>query len=111
MKKVTIPFIRMDGARLETMAVVEFSLDNKKDPQTELRKAATAWVRETDSGKTVWEYSGGDMNIGDIASHDESGFAKYVELHGIKDFRIVYVGDTSDALPYDTVLADAEGEE
>jgi hypothetical protein len=110
MKKVTIPFIRMDGTRLSTLAVVEFSLDNKKDPQTELRKATTAWTRKTKSGKAAWEYSGGDLNIGDIASHDDSGFAKYVELHGIKNFRIVYVGDTSDALPYDLVLADAEEE-
>lgn len=30
--KVTLPFIRMDGTRLETMAVAEFNLTRKRNP-------------------------------------------------------------------------------
>jgi hypothetical protein len=105
-KKVILPFIRMEGGCVSTLAIVTFTASSCKDPKESLREVVTAWVRETDSGKAVWEYSGGDLNIGDIASHDERGFAKYTELHGIKDFRVLYVGDTSDALPFDMVLAD-----
>lgn len=64
MKPVTIPFIRQEGISITTLAIVTFSLENNDaDPMTELRAAASSWIRDTEQGRAVWEYSGGDMNI------------------------------------------------
>lgn len=116
MKTVTLPFIRQEGIRITTLAIVQFGLGDKDveletEPVEALYNAVTAWVDETEDGRACWKESCGDLNIGDLAQYDES-FAKYAEAKGhLKNFSILYFGDCSDMVPFDKVLSYTPEEE
>jgi hypothetical protein len=85
-----------------------------------LKAAVSDWVKNTKSGRKCYEYSGGqmtaevgkksqfcggDLNIGDLACY-ELQFRKdglpYLKKHGILDFNIQFLGDTSEGtIPFD----------
>jgi hypothetical protein len=70
-----------------------------------LRDAVTDWVRETDEGRTAWEDSEEDFNIGDFDDLGEAeSFRPFMRRHGIVRIMRLYLGDMLDAFPYDTVL-------
>jgi len=91
-----------------------------------LEAAVSDWVKNTQSGKKCYEYSGGritrevgsktldlcggDLNIGDLAMYEREFSTgtntDYLRKQGILDFNIQYVGDLSEGtFDYDRVLA------
>lgn len=107
-----IPFTREGSRGIETIAIVSCKVDPvQKDVSTTvsaLREVVTSWIKGTDEGKQAWEYSGGDLNIGDLALYDETFLENQKDLlahHGIHDFKIVCVVDHTECIPYDTILA------
>lgn len=108
--ETTIPFIRTEDGKVTTVALVKFTLA-KKMTKDQILIALTAlltqWAKETVEGKKAWEYTGGDFNIGDLASY-EGDFCKWL-LHakltakGIINFEFLENGDM-DTESYDRVL-------
>jgi hypothetical protein len=109
-----IPFTRYEDGKLSTIALVKFTL-TKKMTKDQILKALTTlltqWVKDTDEGKKAWEYSGGDFNIGDLASY-EGEFGEWIAhskltAKGIINFEYLENGDM-DIESYDRVLMNAD---
>ena len=115
MKHEVITFVRrmiLNPSEVTNLAIIEMHWKPETATQTalaKLRKLVTEWVARTKDGKTTWEYSGGDLNIGDLAQYD-STFKKFALRRGIT-VRFIYVGGTEDTVSYDTVLAEEPEEE
>jgi hypothetical protein len=120
-------FIRQEGLNFPTIALATVQTAKKISVQSALKKlkaAVSDWVKNTESGRKCYEYSGGqitaevgknpqfcggDLNIGDLASYEEQ-FRKdgqtYLKKQGILNFNIQFLGDTSEGtVPFDTILA------
>ena len=68
MVKSTIHAVRMDGFRIDAQAVVDIYHDKGIDEQgllPAMDKCFSDWYK-TPEGKKAWEYTGGDLNIGDM---------------------------------------------
>jgi len=71
-------------------------------------EAVTEWVNTTENGKTEWENSCHDLNVGDLSAWTEDEeLIIILRKHGIRDLKIeTYVDiETSAEWTYDTVLA------
>jgi len=107
MKKQTLTFIRMGSCEVENLVAVEVSLDNPKhDAHTQLTKAITQWVEETQEGADIWDESCGDLNIGDLLNASTDELNTFLIRNGISGMETKYEFFRDDVIPYDTVLAE-----
>lgn len=108
-----IVFTRQEGLRIVTVAILKVTLD-KDRPQDkiveEFKRLVTMWVRDTHNGKELWDFSKGDVNIGDLSHYDEE-FSKFLRCLSKKNrgyilkASIVFNGEVDDAVPYDTIIS------
>jgi hypothetical protein len=85
------------------------NFSSPKDFLDRLKKGVSDWIRTTESGKSAWNYSGGDFNFGDLASNSEDSFLlTCLSKHGISSFEISLVTNVEEDFNFDTVLADIE---
>lgn len=108
--KHIILFHRIDSrwGKLDTARVVALNCDATSPGGAiiQLKAAVTEWVTTTEVGKKAWDYSGRDLNIGDLAGYlDHTGLKPILARYNIK----LEILDGT-ALPYDTVLAEPEEE-
>ena len=113
MKKIRVCFIRMDGARVDALRVVEIitAARTKGEAMQRLTRAIDQWIRNTDEGRAAWAESSEDFNVGDLAGYlDGSGRAvpslqHYLELEGIVRIKDLFVLTDSEQESYDRILA------
>ena len=113
MKKIRVCFIRMDGARVDALRVVEITTDarTKGEAMQRLTRAIDQWIRNTDEGREAWAESSEDFNVGDLAGClDGCGKAvpslqHYLELEGIVRIKDLFVLTDSEQEHYDRILA------
>jgi hypothetical protein len=115
-RNVFVSFVRQEEGRVTTIAIVQFKTRrpeyNEETLVQILKNALTAWVKQTVRGRKAWDYTGGDFNIGDVGSglqtQDIKKIREVMALEGVDDFDIVYIGDPSHSVPFDTVLVQRE---
>lgn len=113
MKKIRVCFIRMDGARVDALRVVEITTDarTKGEAMQRLTRAIDQWIRNTDEGREAWAESSEDFNVGDLAGYlDGCGKAApslqhYLKGEGIARIKDLFVLTDSEQESYDRVLA------
>ena len=113
MKKIRVCFLRLDGALVDALRVVEITTvaRTKDEALQRLTRAIDGWVRSTDEGRKAWAESSEDFNIGDLAGYlDGCGRAvpslqHYLELEGIVRIKDLFVLTDSEQESYDRILA------
>jgi hypothetical protein len=113
MKKIRVCFIRMDGARVDALRVVEITTDarTKGEAMQRLTRAIDQWIRNTDEGREAWAESSEDFNVGDLAGYlDGCGKAvqslqHYLKGEGIARIKDLFVLTDSEQESYDRILA------
>lgn len=88
---------------LVNAVVNEKVINDTKAMVAELKAGVTKWAKETETGKTAYEYAGSSMNIGDLANEDmEPILANCPNIFKI-DFEQL---DAADDWMYDTSLCE-----
>ncbi len=109
MRKMTVvPRISDDE---HTFAVVQWEGVEESKLRDALTNAVTEWVDTTEDGQGLWQYSCGDLNIGDLAGHGEDEeLNRILAKHGIRNFDITTFSDASgdQDWTYDTVLVNED---
>jgi hypothetical protein len=113
MKKIRVCFIRMDGALVDALRVVEITAvaRTKDEAMQRLTWALDGWIRSTDEGRKAWAESSENFNVGDlIGCLDGCGKAvpslqHYLELEGIARIKDLFVLTNSGQESYDRILA------
>jgi hypothetical protein len=100
-----------DPALLSALMVLSFDCEavEPADAFEMLKKGITHWVKETENGKALWDYSGGDLNIGDLHSYivkNDALFVQSMKACGVYYLKVVYELNECCEFPYDTILAD-----
>lgn len=116
MNQVQICFIRMDGARVDALRVLELSTvaQTKADALRRLSRAVGRWIENTDEGRRAWASSREDFNVGDLAEFlSDSGKAisslqSFLEKEGIARVKDLFVLTNAEHESYDRILADLE---
>ena len=113
MKTTEITFTRMDNARIDCLAVVKFTHQDRINTADELlaafKKGVTKWVETTKEGKEAWEYSSEDLNIGDLFGYElDEDLGRLLEAEGIQTWECVYQLCEGEEFSYDTVLAEPD---
>ena len=112
MKKIRVCFIRMDGALVDALRVVEITTvaRTKDEALQRLTRAIDHWIQKSDEGGKAWAESSEDFNIGDLAGYlDGCGRAvpslqHYLELEGIVRIKDLFVLTDSEQESYDRIL-------
>ena len=112
-EKIRVCFIRMDGARVDVLRVVEITTDarTKGEAMQRLTRAIDQWIRNTDEGREAWAESSEDFNVGDLAGYlDGCGKAvqslqHYLKGEGIARIKDLFVLTDSEQESYDRILA------
>ena len=113
MKKIRVCFIRMDGALVDALRVVEITTvaRTKDEALQRLTRAIDGWVRSTDDGRKAWAESSEDFNVGDLVGYlDQCGKAvpslqHYLDLECIARIKDLFVLTNSGQESYDRILA------
>jgi hypothetical protein len=113
MKKIRVCFIRMDGARVDALRVVEIATAarTKGDAMQRLARAIDQWIRNTDEGREAWAESNEDFNVGDLAGYlDGCGKAapslqRFLKREGIARIKDLFVLTDAQQESYDRILA------
>jgi hypothetical protein len=113
MKKIRVCFIRMDGALVDALRVVEITTAarTKGEAMQRLTRAIGQWIRSTDQGRKAWAESSADFNVGDLAGClDGCGKAvpslqRCLEREGIARIKDLFVLTDSEQESYDRILA------
>ena len=113
MKKLRVCFIRMDGAQVDALRVVEITTAarTKGEAMLRLTRAIDQWIRNTDEGREAWAESSEDFNVGDLAGYlDGCGKAvqslqHYLKGEGIARIKDLFVLTDSEQESYDRILA------
>ena len=113
MKNFRVCFIRIDGALVDALRVVEITTvaRTKDEALQRLTRAIDGWVRSTDEGRKAWAESSEDFNVGDLAGYlDQCGKAvpslqHYLDLEGIARIKDLFVLTNSGQESYDRILA------
>jgi hypothetical protein len=113
MKKIRVCFIRMDGARVDVLRVVEITTDarTKGEAMQRLTRAIDQWIRNTDEGREAWAESSEDFNVGDLAGYLDgcgkavSSLQHYLKGEGIARIKDLFVLTDSEQESYDRILA------
>ena len=73
MKKIRVCFLRLDGALVATLRVIEITTaaNTKGEAMQRLTQAIQQWIRDTEEGRKAWAESSEDFNIGDLAGYLE----------------------------------------
>lgn len=106
---VALTFVRQEGIDLTTMAILllRSAHDTKDETMTALEDAVKKWVETTELGRSVWEQSCQDLNIGDLNGHDaffDPDFTKILADNGLM-YVDCHMADSDSAYAYDRVLA------
>lgn len=66
-----LTFTREADNRVQAFAIIDVTslASSEKDALSLLQAAATDWVQKCEAGKNAWAYSGGCLNIGDLAGY------------------------------------------
>ena len=113
MKKIRVCFIRMDGALVDALRVVELTTvaRTKDEALQRLTRAIDHWIQKSDEGGKAWAESSEDFNVGDLAGYlDQCGKAvpslqHYLDLEGIARIKDQFVLTNSEQESYDRILA------
>jgi hypothetical protein len=113
MKKIRVCFIRMDGALVDALRVVEITTvaRTKDEALQRLTRAIDHWIQKSDEGGKAWAESSENFNVGDLAGYlDQGGKAvpslqHYLELEGIARIKDQFVLTDSEQESYDRILA------
>ena len=113
MKKIRVCFIRMDGALVDALRVVEITTvaRTKDEALQRLTRAIDHWIQKSDEGGKAWAESSEDFNVGDLAGYlDQCGKAvpslqHYLDLEGIARIKDLFVLTDSEQESYDRILA------
>lgn len=116
MNGIQICFIRMDGARVDALRVLELKTvaENKADALHRLSRAIVQWIQNTVEGRKAWADSAEDFNVGDLADYlGRSGRAigslqPFLEKEGIARVKDLFVLTSAEHENYDRVLAELE---
>jgi hypothetical protein len=79
-----------------------------------VQAAVSEWVRTTDAGKNVYEDSGGDYNVGDLANDlDDKDLRRCLESQGLfhVDIDVYSYDDAAVLWSFDTHLVDETAED
>ena len=112
MKKTRVCFIRMDGALVDALRVVEITTvaRTKDEALQRLTRAIDHWIQQSDEGGKAWAESSEDFNVGDLAGYlDQCGKAvpslqHYLDLEGIARIKDQFVLTNSEQESYDRIL-------
>lgn len=104
-------FARTEDGAVTTLGILTFttSIDNNDAAWAAMMDAITKWVATTDAGRSLWEYSSNDLNIGDLAGSDAFGnkdLKALLEARGLH-FKSLAVSDSEGCADFDFALADA----
>ena len=106
----SLVFVRHEDGRVTTIGVLNVnSRLDENECKDALKAATTHWVTTTEDGKRLWTYSGGDLNIGDLASSsafDDEEFLAALSERGV-EFVDCQVHGCEEAFSFDEVLAKA----
>lgn len=93
-----LPFIIWEGMKIKNIIIVRLKTLRpvyvEESPPNCLIEAVTQWVERTKYGKECWEYSCGDLNIGDLSSY-EKHFRKWLRRQTklkLVDMEFIYGG-------------------
>ena len=79
--KHKIVFSRISGfGNIENLIIATFASEIEGKSSIDiLTNAVTQWIKETENGMNMWEYSSCDLNIGDLSCSDINGdeFSKW----------------------------------
>ena len=108
-----VAFTRLETGKLVCLSVIEFTHEAKLSSTDDLldafRRGVTKWVRTTGGGKTLWEKSVQDLNIGDIAKEiDNDALRECLKAEGIRGWKSVFGLCEDNEINYDTVLVGPE---
>ena len=111
--RMTIPFIRLDRDRVDAFALLHVdSIHKELEPTMEaITRGVTAWIKGTEEGKAAWDYSSEDLNIGDLLGGylpDDADLRTCLIAEGIEVESLNRIGDITDIVSYDRVLADTD---
>ncbi len=114
MNQIQICFIRMDGARVDALRVLELSTvaESKMDALRRLSRAVGRWIQNTNEGRQAWASSREDFNVGDLAEFlSDSGKAidslqPFLEKEGIACVKDLFVLTNAEHESYDRILVD-----
>jgi site-specific recombinase len=112
MKKTRVCFIRMDGALVDALRVVEITTvaRTKDEALQRLTRAIDHWIQKSDEGGKACAESSEDFNVGDLAGYlDQCGKAvpslqHYLDLEGIARIKDQFVLTNSEQESYDRIL-------
>lgn len=107
---VTLVYVRHEDGQVTTIGILKVRTTHKTEFLTRqaLRKAVTQWVNTTAQGRSLWEYSCEDLNLGDLASSSafqDEQFLQVLLANGI-EYIECFVDDCDAAGNYDEVLVD-----
>ena len=113
MKKIRVCFIRLDGALVDALRVVELTTaaNTKDEAMRRLTRAIEQWIGNTQEGRKAWAESSEDFNVGDLAGYlNSSGKAvaslqHCVDQEGIARIKDLFVLTNSEQESYDRILA------
>ena len=113
MKKIRVCFLRLDGALVDTLRVIEITTaaNTKGEAMQRLTQAIQQWIRDTEEGRKAWAESSEDFNVGDFAGYlDQCGKAvpslqHYLDLECIARIKDLFVLTNSGQESYDRILA------
>ena len=113
MKKIRVCFIRLDGALVDALRVIEIitAANTKGEAMQRLTQAIQQWIRDTEEGRKAWAESSEDFNIGDLAGYLEGcgraipSLQHCLELEGIVRIKDLFVLTDSEQESYDRILA------
>lgn len=111
-RRAVLTFLRHEKDTVSTVGLlmVDTSLATDIDVRSALIAATTEWVSKTRAGRALWNRTGEDLNIGDLAASDafiDAEFLAALRQRGV-GFVDCLVSDTADAIAYDKVLVDAD---
>ena len=106
--KLTLCFIRQDRDVVLVAGRFTGQFTNHNELLHLLRNSITQWIQETAEGRKLWNYSGKDLNVGDVADFlfdPQSSLAPFLHQHKIEQAQHLYTLIESDRIAFDTVLA------
>jgi hypothetical protein len=120
MKTLDLVFTRQLDSGISAFAIIRVTSNaqHHDGALVLLKKAVTAWVDTTPEGQQLWDYSGGSLNIGDLANEIEEcdslalAFKKEnitVTVVSVNQGELILDINTK-KLSYDLVLADIKEE-
>lgn len=104
--KVSKLVVRNEGWKVSNSLLVEAEIESDEDDLLDrVCRAVTKWVNTSTTGAKAWEYSGRDLNIGDLASYlGDPQLMRCFRDEGIQGFVLRDLPDADKYWHYDTVL-------